>query len=264
MRLLGAIRSTARVSDYLFRHAFPLYALLYERYKRAAERDVIACIRRLVRPGDRVVDVGANIGFYAELLAECAGPTGAVYAFEPEPLNFARLAARARAYPQLHAVAACLGERGGTAELFLSPDLNIDHRTYPTGDERRSVRVDALALDEFLPAGEQLRFVKMDVQGAEYAALSGMRATLARSPDVHLLLEVWPYVQERFAGGTRALLGRLDEWGFCVHRLAAGGALGERLAPDLPIAGADDENYYFDVLCMRPARHTGGEDRAAC
>jgi hypothetical protein len=48
MNLLGAIRSTARLSDSLFRHAFPLYAFLYERYKRAADEshyfDVL-CVR---------------------------------------------------------------------------------------------------------------------------------------------------------------------------------------------------------------------------
>jgi hypothetical protein len=42
MSLLGAILSTARLSDHLFRHAFPVYGLPSERYKRAAERDVIA------------------------------------------------------------------------------------------------------------------------------------------------------------------------------------------------------------------------------
>jgi FkbM family methyltransferase len=252
MSLLGAIRSTARLSDYLFRHAFPLYAVLYERYKRVAERDVIACIQRSVRAGDRVADVGANIGFYAALLAERVGAGGAVYAFEPEPLNFSRLAARTRRYPQVHAVAACVAEQAGTVDLFLSPDLNVDHRSYQTDDQRRRVPVTAVALDGFFSAGEQLRFVKMDVQGAEYAALRGMRGVLARSPDVVLLLELWPFVHERFGLGTRALLTLLHELGFHVHQLAAGGVPGERLTPDAPIAGADDERRYFDVLCIRP------------
>lgn len=252
MSLIGAIRSTARLSDYLFRHAFPLYAVLYERYKRISERDVIACIQRSVRTGDRVADVGANIGFYAALLAERVGAGGAVYAFEPEPLNFSRLTARTRRYPQVHAVAACVAEQAGTADLFLSPDLNVDHRSYPTDDQRRRVTVPALALDGFFDAGEQLRFVKMDVQGAEYAALRGMRTVLARSPDVVLLLELWPFVHERFGSGTRALLTLLDELGFHVHHLAAGGLPGERLMPDAPVAGGDDERRYFDVLCIRP------------
>jgi FkbM family methyltransferase len=253
MSLIGAIRSTARVSDYVFRHAFPLYAAFYERYKQVAERDIIACIAGSVRPGDRVVDVGANIGFYTAVLAECVGRQGAVHAFEPEPHNFARLQSRTRRFPQVDAVAACVADHDGTAELFLSPDLNVDHRTYPTPEARRSMAVRAVTLDAFFAAGEPLQLVKMDVQGAEFAALRGMEAVLARSPDVRLLLEMWPCVQNRFGPGAQALLSLLDGWGFHIYRLASGGVPGERLTPAAPLPGADDDRYCFDILCLRPA-----------
>jgi FkbM family methyltransferase len=252
MSLIGAIRSTAWLSDYLFRHAFPLYEILYERYKRIAERDLIACITRNVHNGDRVADVGANIGFYSALLAERVGPAGAVYAFEPAPVNFRRLADRTRRYAQVHALAACVAEQNGTGELFLSPNLHVDHRSYPCDEARRSIPVSAVALDRFFAAGEQLQFVKMDVQGAEYAALCGMQKVLTRSRDVRLLFELWPYAHDRFGVGTRALLTLLEGWGFHVHRLDSGGVPGERLTPDTPIADADKEHCYFEVLCFNP------------
>jgi FkbM family methyltransferase len=252
MSLLGAIRSTARVTDYVFRHAFPLYAAFYDRYKQLAERDVIACIERSVQPGDRVADVGANIGFYTMLLAERVGRDGGVYAFEPEPYNFTRLQSRTRSYPQVTAVAACVTDHDGTSDLFLSPDLHVDHRTYPTSEVRRSMTVTSVTLDTFFAAGEQLRLLKMDVQGAEFAALRGMQAVVARSPDICLLLELWPSVQDRFGPGTKALLSLLEQWNFHVYRLASGGVAGERIVPETVLPDADDDRNFFDVLCLRP------------
>jgi hypothetical protein len=64
--------------------------------RREAEPLVEQDLDALVKPGDRVVDVGSNVGIYTEQLARCVGPRGEVYAFEPDPTNYARLAARAR------------------------------------------------------------------------------------------------------------------------------------------------------------------------
>lgn len=259
---MAAIRATARASDLLYRTLPSVYETAYGIYKRIAERDAIAVVRQLVRPGDRVVDVGSNVGFYAELLARCVGPAGEVHAFEPDPTNYERLAARARRHPQIRAVRAAVTERGGTTDLYVSPHLNVDHRTYDAGEGRRRLRVDAIALDELFPRPEQtVRFVKLDIQGAERAALLGMRALLGRSCEVHVLLELWPFVHDRFGGGTMELLALLESFGFAIWRVGRGGALTERIGPGATIAGRDDADAYFDVLCVPAGR---GDARAAC
>jgi hypothetical protein len=80
---MAAIRATARVSNLLFRKLPFVNWTIYGAYKWLTERGGIALVCRLVKPGDRAVDVGANIGFHAEQLARCAGPQGKVYAFDP-------------------------------------------------------------------------------------------------------------------------------------------------------------------------------------
>src|SRR5262249_27856938 len=141
---------TSRLSNYLFTHAPRLYAGLYHRYKRLSERKNIAVIRRLVKPGSCVVDIGANIGFYTALLADCVGPTGRVYAFEPDETNFASLVAATRHRAQVQAERAAVTDVDGSVDLYMSTDLNIDHRTYCDDDASRiKVAVRGVSLDSF-------------------------------------------------------------------------------------------------------------------
>ena len=252
-RSLVAIRATARLSDWLYRRAPPVYALLYNTYKRRAERREIAAIQRLVLPGYRVVDIGANIGFYTELLAETVGPHGRVYAFEPEERNFVRLAARARAYPQVTPVRAAVAATSGAIDLHLSAHLNVDHRTYSIDEARATTSVPAVSLDRYLTdTDEAIDFIKMDIQGAEYPALLGMRDVVARSPRICILMELWPFVYERYGQGTHALLELVESWGLAVHRLGvAATLLGPRLTAAALLPERGDPNAYLDVLCVR-------------
>src|SRR3954447_5078874 len=57
------------------------------------ELDTLRLIRRVLRPGDHFVDCGANIGYFTLAAAACVGASGRVDAFEPDPLNRARLEA---------------------------------------------------------------------------------------------------------------------------------------------------------------------------
>src|SRR3954451_787057 len=151
-----------------------------------------------IRPGDVVIDVGGHIGYYTLLAARAVGPTGHVFAFEPERGNFALLAENVAANgyaDRVSAVNKAVMAQSGELRIFVSPDNAGDHHVYAVvDDDRPSYAIEGVALDAYF-AGRPDRtvdVVKMDVQGAEPSALAGMRAVLDRSDDVLLFTELAP------------------------------------------------------------------------
>jgi tRNA G37 N-methylase Trm5 len=57
----------------------------------AWERDTVRLFERILRAGDVVVDIGAHVGYFTLIAARSVGPEGRVYAFEPDPENYALL-----------------------------------------------------------------------------------------------------------------------------------------------------------------------------
>ena len=171
----------------------------------------------LVRPGGVVVDVGANIGYYAVLAAQRAGPAGRVHAFEPERANFRLLQANLRLNACANASARRLAicDRAGTERLYRDADNLGDHRLYPSpGAPRSSVPVPTAALDALFPAGTRLDVIKIDAQGAEYRIFRGMRGLLARrTAALRIITEVWPHGLAHAGSSHRALLALLAEQG---------------------------------------------------
>ena len=79
------------LGNQLFHRVYFLYKPLYSLYKTVLDRGERTILRRIVRPGMMVVDIGANIGVYSRFLAGLVGVDGKVIAFEPSPDNFNRL-----------------------------------------------------------------------------------------------------------------------------------------------------------------------------
>ncbi len=156
---------------------------------------VVAMLREHVKPGMTAVDIGANVGFMAVHMADRAGPDGTVLAFEPEPRNFSILSVNARhaRYRNIIPFPMAIGDRVGTAHLFLSPRDGGDHRTVGVETSRESVPVEITTVDHLARERRTVvHFVKMDIQGAEGAALRGMRETLASPAFRGLVIEFWP------------------------------------------------------------------------
>lgn len=151
------------------------------------ETTTVRLVQRLLRPGDRFVDAGANIGYIAMLAAKRVGPTGRVDAFEPEPHNRERLERHLAANGladrvAVHALA--LSDRPGEATIhFYGDDPSSNHGSSSLfrDDRLRSegTRVPTAALDDVLPPGPPPRLVKLDVEGAEPLVVAGMRRMLA-------------------------------------------------------------------------------------
>jgi FkbM family methyltransferase len=146
-------------------------------------------IRRYVRSGDIVYDVGANLGYISLCLAKQVGPNGQIAAFEPIPQNVdvlrKNIANNGLSNVRVFDVAA--SDRKGeavirTAGNFATSSL-VWHRKNSSAEE---LVIKTVAIDDLVKSGElaEPTFVKIDVEGAEGLALKGMLRTVARSRPV--------------------------------------------------------------------------------
>jgi FkbM family methyltransferase len=174
-----------------------LYLRLYLFAKSIAERRQREFVATLVGPGQVVLDVGANVGFYTRLFAARVGTTGAVHAFEPDPLSRELLVRRCAGLPQVTVVASAVGATAGTAVLHTSTVNRADnrlHASHAPAEAGERIEVTVTTLDEHCARNGLGRVdaVKLDVQGFEVAALRGFRDGLAGLRPAHLLIELSP------------------------------------------------------------------------
>lgn len=148
------------------------------------EPEFTAAIERVVQHGWTCADVGAHVGNITETLVRLVGKDGRVIAFEAHPANAAELRERFRRAPVVEVVNAAVSD--GTSDRLSLYAGRHDHSTewnvvghdvdgVPT---RRELEVQAVSLDTWFVTGQQLQFVKIDVEGAEGLVLAGMQRVL--------------------------------------------------------------------------------------
>jgi FkbM family methyltransferase len=137
--------------------------------------------RQLVKPGNVVVEAGANIGVHTLVLSELVAQQGLVYAFEPQRVIFQTLCANMalNSRTNVHCRAEALGASPGWTVI---PPLDY-HRPnnfggLALGNYQQGERVAVITLDSLqLPRCD---FLKADVEGMEQSVLEGARETIAR------------------------------------------------------------------------------------
>ena len=181
-------------------------------------RDEATLLRRLVRPGLQVIDVGANIGLYSLLLSRLVEQSGSVLAFEPEPNLFAILRENCAANNATNVTPfqCALGRTSGLASFHRSAFNSGDNRLEKASMAHDAVEVRVERFDDLQPDSRP-DFVKIDVQGHELAALSGMERALSASPQVQVLFEFSPAGLRRAGTAPESLLGFFRERGFELY-----------------------------------------------
>lgn len=164
-------------------------------YRGLYERAELQVVRGLLRAGDTVVDVGANIGYFSATAASIIGPGGRIIAVEPSPRCQGRLdAVLPHVVPHVALQRFAAGAEDGEAYLTSHDDV---HQTglgtlRAQGSEGHLVEVRALGpLLELLGVAE-VGLVKIDVEGLEADVLVGLEPWLGGGRARHLLFEVSP------------------------------------------------------------------------
>jgi len=184
------------------------------------ERINTELFRRTVKPGMRVVDVGACWGYYTLLAARLVGPTGIVYALEPEPSNCQLLSTNITSnhYNNVVAVEKAVSNTCGRRELFLDSVSSARHSFSRDALLRggEPTRVDTVTLDSFFEGTGNMHVdvIKTSAEGADGLALYGAAQTLAMNPDLRIFMDFWPYRLDKCGTPSKEVLRLLNRTGF--------------------------------------------------
>ena len=158
------------------------------------EHDVIHAARLYLKPGMVVLDIGANVGLMTRVFAGAVGKCGQVIAFEPDPTTMSYLRHNVKSLSQVECSATALSNENTVAKLHLNPRSGTSNSLIANEAAKNSVDVVCITLDSFLAERGMLKpdFIKIDVEGAEPKVFAGMTETLARCPDLLLVVEFCP------------------------------------------------------------------------
>ncbi|MGH7794182.1 MAG: FkbM family methyltransferase [Candidatus Binatia bacterium] len=220
------------------------------------EPGTTAVVKRTLRAGMTVVDVGAHFGYFTVRFARKVGKSGRVYAFEPDPATFEFLERNTKRFENVACVKAAVVDCNSTVTLYRSK--RSSHNSLwvrNTGESNGSVSVKAARLDEAL---EDIvaDFVKIDTEGCELEVLDSMTGLLERSPTITLLVELNPL---RMSGRDRSPDDLLDkllrlgfEIGFVNEKTSKLEAIENNLANLKSYVDRHPDWNYFNILCTRP------------
>lgn len=212
-------------------------------------------IQELLFPGNIVIDVGANIGYYTLLYANLVGSSGKVYAFEPEYNNYRLLIQNiyANRFSNVEPVQMAVADSSREMRLYLDRYSNLDHRMYQSPDLKESVIVKTISLDEYFSDLEShIDLIKVDIQGSETAAVKGMRRLLEINIDIKLLIEFWPYGLKMSGVEPEKLLQILSEDGFIFFDVKHGWeSRNPKCIEELTARYRPEIRNHTNILCVR-------------
>lgn len=192
------------------------------------EPEVCDAMRRFVRPGDWVLDAGANIGFHTHLLSRLVQEGGVVLAFEPDAASMQILRANIVKYHMDNVVTylQALWSRDCEMTFWSTPEVGYSSLQRYANATPSQVAVRSLdSLFQWMGAGgghaPVPRLVKLDCEGSEGQILLGARALLSEGVDC-VIAEFNFNIMDNFGMTERDIRGYMRDLGYDFYLLERG------------------------------------------
>jgi FkbM family methyltransferase len=210
-------------------------------------------IRKLVKSGDIVVDVGANIGYFTLIFAQLVGEHGKVLAFEPDNKLFRILEANIQnnGYKNVTLFRKGLSDQNTSAILYLDKYNNLDNRIYASSSAAEEVEIQLVKLDDFISEyTSHVDLIKIDIQGAEGLAFRGMQNVIRTNPKIKIVTEFWPWSLKQAGTEPDEFIRFLSNEGFSFYDID--------YSLDIPVSIAwlmekypPSQNTWTNLFCFR-------------
>lgn len=150
----------------------------------------------ILKEGDVVLDIGANIGYYVLIESQMVGKTGKVYAVEPVTSTFELMQKNIQLNDLTNVSASnfAFGEKNGESEIYVCNESNLCamNKNAVGGKIVRVQKVPLVTVDTFFRGKSQPKLIRMDVEGYEYQIFKGMAETLKGNLRIFMELHYGP------------------------------------------------------------------------
>jgi FkbM family methyltransferase len=197
------------------RHAFTIYG-----EEDPKERELI---KKIIRNGDVVIDVGANIGIHTVVMAKYVGKTGHVFAFEPSPYNVKLLknTVSLNGFQNVTVIDNAVSDKPGKGSFYFSKGISA-HSLSDFGYNKGAIEVNIESIDHFCEKlNKKIDFLKIDAEGYDFKVLKGMENIL-RNSNPKFLIEFFPERIKKSGDSPEEFLRFLFKEGFSVKNLSDG------------------------------------------
>ena len=212
-----------------------------------------------LRPGDIVLDVGANVGVYAAVAARLVGPEGTVLALEPLPFPREALLelVRRNGFTQVRVLPFAAGASQGSMQLHVTTGASGLTSAYARGSASVPVEVERTTLDAVVEKSgcPPPRLLKIDVEGFEFDVMKGAARLLAMENAPLVLFESDPTLLAASQGTFADIQSWLADRGYNLFGLTPGGLR--------PLVANATRPLSQNTLAARPMAHAAVLERLA-
>lgn len=210
-------------------------------------------VKREIKENNIVLDLGANIGYYTLLFSKLVGDKGKVFAFEPDPENFALLKKNVDMNEIKNVVSEQKACSKKTGKTFLYRDQSPGrHTIYNRPDGTKYVQVEVTSLDDYFKNFKKnIDFIKMDIQGSEGAVFQGMSSILKKNQKIKMVIEFSPWRLKMFDFDPKEFLETVISHGFKIYNINEKLHKIQEDKPEILLKKYTPENHEFTDLFLK-------------
>lgn len=172
---------------------------------------------KAVKPGMKVLDIGAHCGYYTLLASMLAGAKGEVHAFEPNPSHLTNLRRSLimNGYynTKIHQIG--LSNKNEEVTLYI-PEAGGASIVNPGSEHQQEVKIKTVILSEYLPP-QKIDVLKIDIDGSEPLIMDDIFKIINQSGNMQIFLEYSP--QAWIGYNPSAIFRRFIELGFKLYKI---------------------------------------------